>query len=461
VTPLPQTCSKRALLLLTGLWGACALPDPTVEEVGLSPAEALEQAFAQGESATRNWLQAVADPLERDMLLHGLVEKHPGETYPLCELLTAEGGQERCTRINGRPHLWMRPPLARDSAPRAAGGPSPGTLELPATLVNSYDAIPLSANDCAQHVYPHTCYERLSQEAVLAGNPEDAGRACMLFEEEPWRSECFFQAAELRLKAPTAPAYADAVSLCLAAGDYRDNCIQHLFDLLGNFPKGEERMMEQILERSDFLEIWTHLAPELLPDFQQIYWSRVINRGLVAELSTAHRATLLLPAEAQPHVRASTAWRLIILERPEARSLEGWITRLGEVLEPDSTVELPAPQVHPPMSPVIDLWPRDRPEDAEMPAIYYLGISRRTTDEDPEIDLALCVLEAAARIAAPGRISLLAEGRAHPHPKVRWTAERLSQRPTPEGAIPTGRRRSPPGNFSPLPAGEHRGSPPP
>ena len=216
VPPLPQTCSNSTVVLLAALWGACALPEPTVEEVGSSPTEALEEAFAMGGQAARNWLQAIADPLERDMLLHGLVEAHPGEPYQLCDLLTAESGQERCTRINGRPHLWMARPFARDTASRAAGGPNPGTIGLPAALVNSYEALPLSANDCSQDLHPHTCYERLAQEAVLAGKAEDAGRACMLFEEELWRSECFFQAAELRLKTPTAPAYADAVSLCSA-----------------------------------------------------------------------------------------------------------------------------------------------------------------------------------------------------------------------------------------------------
>ena len=54
----------------------------------------------------------------------------------------------------------------------------------------------------------------------------------------------------------------------------------------------------------------------------------------------------------------------------------------------------------------------------------YQGPAYRVVAEDPQIDMTLCVLEAAARLETVAS-ALLEEGTTHSDPRVRWTAEHL------------------------------------
>jgi hypothetical protein len=54
----------------------------------------------------------------------------------------------------------------------------------------------------------------------------------------------------------------------------------------------------------------------------------------------------------------------------------------------------------------------------------YQGPAYRVLAEDPQIDMTLCVLEAAARLETVAS-ALLEEGTTHADPRVRWTAEHL------------------------------------
>jgi hypothetical protein len=130
-----------------------------------------------------------------------------------------------------------------------------------------------------------------------------------------------------------------------------------------------------------------------------------------------------LPPEAVPHIRAAAALTWVWQPDADAESLDAWVGEVADALElratephagkggrSDGTPDLP------------DLWGVPR---AEAPAsVSYLGTSRRAVSQDPDADLAICVLEALAR-ARPAHLGILAEGTTHTHSAVRWTAERL------------------------------------
>ena len=69
----------------------------------------------------------------------------------------------------------------------------------------------------------------------------------------------------------------------------------------------------------------------------------------------------------------------------------------------------------------------DEPSDVDVVAINYLGRSRRTYSEDPEEDLSICILEAAARLS-DGWLPLLDVEQNSTVESFRWTANRLLQR---------------------------------
>ena len=139
------------------------------------------------------------------------------------------------------------------------------------------------------------------------------------------------------------------------------------------------------------------------------------------------------------------------MERPQRRDLAGWVLRLGEVLAERATVPRPAPGGRFLLG-MEGMWREDGSEEGTIPAVQYLVTSRRAlVADDEEADLAVCVLEAAARLG--GVRNLLVEGRTHAHPLVRWTAERLLRtggpRTAPGEVPPASPEAAPPGEVGP------------
>jgi hypothetical protein len=141
-----------------------------------------------------------------------------------------------------------------------------------------------------------------------------------------------------------------------------------------------------------------------------------------------------VPEIAIPHVRAAAAWRLLELEGRGERTLESWVDVLEAALErrskpgPAAAAEevLTEDGKPPRFKGKVDMWTRDQAEDEVRPAALYLGTSRRTTSEDSRTDLALVILEAAARMEPPWT-ELLEAGSSHPAEPVQWTAGRLTK----------------------------------
>ncbi len=383
-------------------------------------------------SDTRSALDAVLateDPTERALLVGVVVDRHPEMSQSLCGRLTAGPDRDVACATAERPHVWTPLPGVQPSRLRAGGGP-PGTTLVPSADLGSrgFPATPAGPDPCAGRPDRATC---LTAEAMRAAGGADPGRAaglCATLEEERWRAECHFRAAEVASEGRPPLEYADAVHLCALAGRFAPQCYAHL--AIGHAtgaPRADtpdpEAWRGQIDAARQLDELWGGLDPAFGRLQVDLFWSRSLDYAYSIAPSVTGDPLAALPPETVPHVRAAAAARLLETEVTAGRSLAGWARALATALERRGGAPKGPQNAHR-HDARKDLWPADGPGEDAVPAVYYRGVSRRTVARNPTSDLAICVLEAAARLAAPD-VGLLAEGRDHPDPLVRWTAERL------------------------------------
>jgi len=158
--------------------------------------------------------------------------------------------------------------------------------------------------------------------------------------------------------------------------------------------------------------------------------------GLAISVGRAHEvsgdALNQIPLSAAPHLRAAIAARLLSDADPGKHSLAEWVGRVQAAMEKRSRREVSVPRslILPEIK---DAWPRFLAGQEGYALIAYRGRARRVHVDTPEVDAAICVIEAAARLD-PLPEPLLREGLEHSHPAVRstatWILKRSEQQPT-------------------------------
>jgi hypothetical protein len=259
-----------------------------------------------------------------------------------------------------------------------------------------------------------------------AGLIEHVAQACaQLRGGERWRHDCFFYVAQRRIKRLGRAGLADAYALCGAAGDYRGACVVQLIDSLAAVSPpsdvSDPLTWAPVLMRAHDLRALVEEG-RLRSVLMDRFWSRVALHSVYGARGLSGDAMDITPRAAHPHFRAAIAHRVVqsaeaglsltdvqrLVDTVLARRISGSDTAL-------SGLELPE---------VSDLWPSDGHGESHIAAISFMGVSRRTVANDPRTDVAICVLEAAARTSPP-RASLLRASTQHADQRVRWTAARL------------------------------------
>ncbi len=376
-------------------------------------------------------VRALKEPIERLTVVAELGERHPGETQALCAGLPPGPSHERCQRMNDRPHLWKESSPVAPADPRAAPGPATNQLTPAAGIISSFTDVPAMDSVCDGSADRRACIEERARAAARSGAGRRVARLCGEFEPGRWRWECTFTATEAGLVARGRGFYAQSTDLCLLTGDFRSRCLAHgLIRLARPVPPasdGEARHWVNLVASADAVRrSWEPRDPALGAVLVQRFWSEVTAAAWGTAPEVVGNALDVLPAEAVPHARAAAAARLLALSDPRSRDLAGWVTALGMALEARAETAQGGAATSP-FAGAFDLWPVDRGDEGEIPAAVYRGTSRRALSEDRDTDLAICVLEAAARLRPPA-MALLDEGEAHPEPRVRWTASRLKER---------------------------------
>jgi len=247
---------------------------------------------------------------------------------------------------------------------------------------------------------------------------------------ERWRWDCYFSSAEQLVKHHGHREYAQAVSLCGASGPYLTACIQHLLSRLARVaPAADEDDAETwATVRATAAAIDAHwentpIGPALVEGF----WAMAVGMSMHSASSVSGDLVDHLPPAVLPHVRAAAAHRLISEGSPGDRDLEGWAAAVSAALKTRRGLE-PRGSRHMDYRVPIPKWSRKQGQRAGMNMILYQGPAVRVVAEDAEVDMALCVLEAAAR-QDPLPAALLVQGRAHSDPRVQWTTARLLKEP--------------------------------
>ncbi|MEL6345204.1 MAG: hypothetical protein AAFV53_19010 [Myxococcota bacterium] len=389
--------------------------------------EALLALYIQQPEAAVERLMAVEDPIVRMGVLEALLLSHPEIAPELCPLLPEGPEAIRCSRIVRRPHLWTPRQPARPKQ-RPAPGPA-RTRVLPEVLDAPYaSVVPQPPPSCDSGPDPIGCRMHKAKEAAQRRDTALAAGICQSAQPERWRQECFFEAAEQRLRRDNPGGYSDAVDLCASSGSFASDCLLHLHWVLtprvppSTAPKPAWR---PVLRSVQVVEARWAAEPIFAGWAADRVWAGVAMHAVMQAREVTGDLLDHLPAAAAPHIRSAVAMRLVEDAEPAPR-LSDLQTRLTAALA--RRVEAPMRRGQPVKpSGYFDLWPEDGPGEETLPALPYLGASRRVTSADPEVDGVLALLEAAAR-QDPPKSTVLADGAAHEAEIVRRTAARLQEK---------------------------------
>ena len=429
---MPSRPSRARLLPLVPLLGLLACASGEAEPDALAAALAAE---ARGAQAAADHVNAIADPAEQVLVLNYLLQERPQSALAMCPLLASEKLQGTCRERAGRAHLWTTPSALEVVEGAGASGPPTHQLAPADSLRSRYEGVPADAGACTEEAARSTCATHAASEAAKAGDPSTAAARCAAVEAGPLRDECSFLASEALMRLLDPAQVAPAAELCLAAGGFRSRCFAHMVlnPTLGVAPAdrpevaagswASRRAVGEAIEAW-----WQERQPDSASIAHQRFWAGATFRAYARAETVTGDLLDLLPAAEHAHVRAAAAWKLLQGQDPGQHDLDAWVALLSEALAARSVEAATGPRSgarQAPAAGTLDLWPPSEPGEPGMTALVYLGNSRRVVSEDEASDLAICVLEAAARAEGSGGAELLRGASSHPSAEVAWTAKRL------------------------------------
>jgi hypothetical protein len=377
-------------------------------------------------AATR--IDAAPDPLARTALLVALSDAGAAFSPALCEALQPGSTKERCVVIVKRPHLTGNPAVGERDVDRPAPGPAT-TFVVPLKSVRSkYADVPAVPADCADSV-PLECRQSLAKERLNEGDVTGAVGLCVGVPEERWRTECLFHLAEYAADQRTPESQGTMAELCLMSGEYVVRCYDHgARRLSGRTPPADsspDKWLPVIALADAITASWADRDPVFGAFQVDRFWSYALLRSVNLQPIPTGSALDAIPPEAVRHLRSAVALRVLQDVVPEDAALlqaeEALAVGLEARIEPQPWDAARPASGHPPPR-----WARDQGPDSDVPATFHFGSGRRTYSEDPVVDGAIALVEAAA-VLDPPRRRILEDSRADPRGQVAWTATRLLQ----------------------------------
>jgi hypothetical protein len=411
---------------------------------------AMLPAWQHDPAGTRAWLLALEDPTVQATLIEGLALELPDDAAALCRELPAEGhARTRCERRVVRPHLEGRgKPLAKEAGAASAAGPRSATLPLleleAAPWSNASPGDLAEALATCEAGEPVLCGRLVSRERATAGQWEPAGLACQAGDPSQGQdyAECLFQAAEVLAETGGAGTLPHALRLC-SWSRFGPMCVAHSLTLVGPaVPAADSIAQADIDAAQDVARAIRDASegqPRLGATWEDRYWSSWTASTYKHASALDGRLLALLPDAAQGHGRVAMAARLLA-----GRDLTG--VTLDDLIH-DFEAAAAEPGVEPDprgQAQRFDLvtwhhqqtWAFDRNEERDIPASWVMGPARRAVADEPDAELRIAVLEAAAQLREPPPASffLAVVGDESEHRLVRWTGARIGGYLDPEAA---------------------------
>jgi hypothetical protein len=432
-----------ALLLML----ACTSSDP-LERLEACPDQSCQtQAFlpawqADPEGATR-WLVSLEDATVQATMVEALALEQPDAAAELCRALPQGGhARARCERRVVRPHLAGGGKFAStpgEGKADAAPGPRSSALPLlelepPPWLEGARDEVQATLEGCEAED-PRLCARLAAREHGRQGRWEQAGAACLAGDPGLGREyhECLFQSAEAMAEAMGAEGLGQALRLC-SWSDYGPMCVAHCLTLVGpELPPADNIGPEEIeasLAVVAAIRAVSEGQLELQANWIDRYWASWTFTALWNSDGVGGRFLEQLPPEAAHHVPIAAASRMLRQRDPSGLELEALVQELSALL-----ARAPGPartgQAPPARRLMTNLrrqtWPNDRAGEHRIPSAWAMGPARRARAEDPQVDLRIAIMEAAAQLPDPPPASffLAPVGDEDQHPLLRWTGARI------------------------------------
>jgi hypothetical protein len=412
-----------AFWLLAGLAGlALGCGQPAAPEFAACPdgscrLATVEQAYIADPQGTMALL-ADLDPVEQEALVVALGRAHPEALASLCDGLPADSAAlGSCRKMQQRPHLAQATPaatpVATPTATREAPGPAGRHPPVPS---------PAAPSAAACEAQPACVCDDAGQRP---------GQACEAKPSAAMQRECWFAEAEAlarRCRWEQAPW---VLWLCARSEGFANGCVHHSVSLmLPDLPPADAAGPADAAEAGRaVVAIEAAVGAEQAPLYRDFFWALWTSRAAHHAVTMDGRLLAVLPSEAWPHVRDAVAFETLRREGlPPGASLADAVALVRSRLEqPGTTRE--APRFAPTIWKARDFWPQDldTAREGQIPAGYFMGPGRRAVVPDPDLDLALAVLEASAQQSPPPpsdfySVVVMDDQR---HLVLRWTALRL------------------------------------
>ena len=403
-------------------WHACA--DAECREIFV------RKVFRQDPPLAAHWLDIIVEPEERLALIQSLVTENPAKTSVLCPVIEDTSARKACKRNTGRPHLYAPPPRNQKNIPmRTAEGPERTTLIIPP---NSANRLSMTADlgSCTADSKARSCLMTAAQNAAKQGDGNKAAQHCLAINgNNIWRGDCYFQAAETLALVDPIGSYPNIANLCRASGEWAGRCVDKVNSRMVKLAPPSNATAEgwaSSLEAAEAIRLaWSAEGPVIRDRILSGFWSNSLVRSYAQTTKLNGNPLDHLPAEAEPHIRAACAWRLIQKSPPGVQTLIELQQKLDLALSsrvpPPHTVETRRLDLG---QGARDFWEVDEPHDRNIPAIIYLGTARRALGSNPAEDMQICLLEAAAR-SGKDWLPLLHKAKANSSRLTAWTAVHL------------------------------------
>ena len=416
--------------MLLALVGCSTAPDPWGCQDVERRAQAVLGEWEQRPGDAVESISQLPDELEKIRVISMLIDHHPGKTGALCELLPHGVSKERCVYVNAYPTTWFAATTMGEVHGRAGSGPARSKWSAKDFPSSDMIGVRSTTGICEDEVDPHACAWGWAKEYAVLGHADLAANMCAAVRSTTsrsnfWRHVCFLSAAETHVKHWDRSRYEDSIRLCGASGVFRATCHENLVERLARQAPASDtaddgQWMDHMLRMRTIREAWKDdpMRAELLDRF----WAVSMRSSVAQANGLSGDALDHIPSVARPHLHASMAWEAVSrwdgaldLVAIQAEVIDAMSVRLQRA-------NTPVTQWY--HDPIVDLWPTDRDGEAHLSAISYVGDSRRTFARDVKTDVALCVLEAAARVVPPAS-HLLEQARNLPDERIKWTAARL------------------------------------
>jgi len=369
---------------------------------------------------------------EQLVALEILVDRYSGDAAILCAALPQRGRVgERCARWRDRPHLTVRPVyLERNPRRKRAGtGPDSGLLpmpEVPAISASSEVALP---DDCAPG---DKCVRSASKVELLKTTPEAAVGICAAGYLPTGKdySECVFELAEAAATMNGIGGMSQSLGLCVASG-WAKACFHHVLALsLPAAAAADAPGPAQLSAiRMAIEEVRRTVGAEQADLYEDYLWSLWTFAAFRSGAQISGDLLDVLPQQAAPHVVQAAAYHFL-RKQPDAlaQGLDALTDALLQALDKRYPRASPGAGISINLfKPGQQFWQRDHgAAEADIPAIYCMGASRRARTSDPRLDAKLAILEAAAVLGGPSNQELFSSlVGSEQEELVRWTAARI------------------------------------